>query len=119
MRVIYYLSTCETCAKILAAIKPPKDVQLIDIKATNIDGKTLDWVKEKVGGTYEDLFSKRALKYRGLGLHEMKLTEADYRKYMLEEYTFLKRPFIIYDDHVWVGNTAKTVQSAVDFFSKL
>ena len=119
MRAIYYLSTCDTCAKIIAAVKPPKDVELIDIKATNIDGKTLDWVKEKTGGTYEDLFSKRALKYRGLGLHEMKLTEDDFRKYMLEEYTFLKRPFIIYDDNVWVGNTPKVVQSAVDFFAKL
>ena len=119
MRAIYYLSTCDTCAKIIEAVKPPKDVELIDIKATNIDGATLDWVKEKVGGTYEDLFSKRALKYRGLGLNEMKLTEADFRKHMLEEYTFLKRPFIIYDDNVWIGNTAKTVQSAVEFFSQL
>lgn len=118
MRAIYYLSTCDTCAKILAEVKPPKDVQLIDIKATNIDGDTLDWIKNKVG-SYEELFSKRALKYRGLGLHEMDLKEEDYRKYMLEEYTFLRRPFMIYDDTVFVGNSPKTVQAAVEFFAKL
>lgn len=118
MKRIYYLSTCDTCAKIIAQIKAPKDVELIDVKATNIDGETLDWIKEKVG-YYEALFSKRALKYRGLGLHEMELSEADYRKYMLEEYTFLKRPFVIYNDHVWIGNTAKVVQDAENFFAKL
>ncbi len=118
MKRIYYLSTCDTCAKILAQIKAPKDVELIDIKAANIDGETLDWIKEKVG-SYEALFSKRAMKYRGLGLHEMELSEEDYRKYMLEEYTFLKRPFIIYNENVWIGNTAKVVLDAENFFAKL
>ena len=99
-------------------MNPPKNVELIDIKENNIDGDTLDWIKSKVG-SYEALFSKRAMKYRGMGLHEMKLTEADYRKYMLEEYTFLKRPFIIYDDNLWIGNAKKDVDSAVEFFSKL
>jgi arsenate reductase len=80
MRRIYYLSTCDTCAKIIAEVKPPKDMELIDIKATNIDGDTLDWLKGKVG-SYEEMFSKRALKYRSMGLNEMKLTENDYRKY--------------------------------------
>jgi arsenate reductase-like glutaredoxin family protein len=118
MRRIYYLSTCDTCAKIIAEVKPPKDMELIDIKATNIDGDTLDWLKGKVG-SYEEMFSKRALKYRSMGLNEMKLTENDYRKYMLEEYTFLRRPFFIYDDTVFIGNSPKTVKEAVDFFSKL
>ncbi len=118
MRRIYYLSTCDTCAKILAEVKPPKDVELVDIKATNIEGDVLDWLKGKIG-SYEEMFSKRALKYRSMGLNEMKLSENDYRKYMLEEYTFLRRPFIIYDDNVWIGNSPKTVKDAVDFFSKL
>lgn len=117
MKRIYHLSNCGTCQKIIAQLKPGKDVELIDIKETNIDGKTLDWLKEKMG-SYEALFSKRALKYRGMGLHEMTLTEADYRKYMLEEYTFLKRPFIIYDEHIWIGNAKKEVESAVAFFNR-
>lgn len=118
MRRIYYLSTCDTCAKIIAEVKPAKDVELIDIKATNIDADTLDWLKEKTG-SYEEMFSKRALKYRSMGLNEMKLSENDFRKYMLEEYTFLRRPFIIYDDNVFIGNSPKTVKAAVEFFSKL
>nr|WP_294859123.1 ArsC/Spx/MgsR family protein [uncultured Fluviicola sp.] len=117
MRRFYYLSSCDTCQKIMKALNLPNDVELIDIKQTNIDAKTLDWLKEKVG-SYEGMFSKRAMKFRSQGLHEMNLTEADYRKYMLEEYTFLKRPFTIYDDHIWIGNAKKDVESAQAFFAK-
>ena len=34
-----------------------------------------------------------------------KLSEADYKKHLLEEYTFLKRPFIIVDEDVYIGNS--------------
>ena len=118
MRRFYYLSSCDTCQKIMKALNLPGDVELIDIKQTNIDAKTLDWLKEKVG-SYEGMFSKRAMKFRSQGLHEMNLTEADYRKYMLEEYTFLKRPFTIYDEHIWIGHAKNEVEAAQDFFSKL
>ena len=119
MRRFYYLSSCDTCQKIMKALDLPQDVELIDIKQTNIDAQTLDWLKEKVG-SYEGMFSKRAMKFRSMGLHEMNLTEADYRKYMLEEYTFLKRPFVIYDDHIWIGNAKKEVEeSASAFFANL
>jgi len=89
---------------------------LQDIKQEGIDAATLDWLKEKVG-SYEALFSKKAMKYRSMGLHEMTLTEADYRKYMLEEYTFLKRPFMINGEEVFIGNTKKVVEDAVKSFN--
>ena len=93
MKKIYTLSSCSTCQRILKELNPAKELEIIDIKQQNIDEQTLDLLKEKVG-SYEALFSKKAMKYRGLGLHEMKLSEADYKRYMLEEYTFLKRPFM-------------------------
>lgn len=118
MKRIYYLSTCDTCKRILSHLSLPKDMELIDIKQQNIDAETLDWLKEKVG-SYEALFSKKAMKFRSMGLHQMNLSEQDYRQYMLGEYTFLKRPYIIYEDHVWVGNTRKVVEDVTSFFSKL
>jgi len=102
MKKIFHLSSCSTNQRILKEINPGKDVDLQDIKEQNIDAETLDWIKEKAG-SYEALFSKRAMKYRGLGLDKMNLTEEDYRKYMLEEYTFLKRPFMINGDEVFIG----------------
>ena len=117
MKKIYLLNSCNTCQKILKEINPSSDVELCNIKENNIDATTLDWLKEKVG-SYEALFSKRAIKYRSLGLNEMKLSEQDYRKYMLEEYTFLKRPFMINGEEVFIGNAQKEVDAAVKSFKK-
>ncbi len=111
MKRIYHLSSCSTCQRILKEINPSADVELIDIKVQNIDAETLDWIKSNVG-SYEALFSKRAMKFKSLGLNQMQLTETDYRKYMLEEYTFLKRPFMIFDEQVFIGNAAKEVEKA-------
>ena len=111
MKKVYHLSSCNTNQRILKEINFGNEVELQDIKKQNIDAKTLDLIKEKVG-SYEALFSKRAMKYRSMGLNEMDLSEKDFRKYLLEEYTFLKRPFIILDDQVFIGNAKKTVEAA-------
>ena len=115
MKKIYHLNSCSTNQRILKIVNPSSDVELQNIKEQNIDAKTLDFLKEKVG-SYEALFSRKAMKYRSMGLHEKELTEADYRKLMLEEYTFLKRPFMINGDEVFIGNTKAVVEAAVKSF---
>ena len=116
MKKIFHLSTCSTNQKILQQLKLGNDVELQDIKSKNIDSETLDWLKEKVG-SYEALFSKKAMKFRSMGLHEKELTENDYRELMLQEYTFLKRPFIINGSEVFIGNTKAQVEAAVNLFN--
>lgn len=111
MKKVFHLSSCNTNQRILKEIGFGKEVELQDIKSENIDEQTLDFIKEKVG-SYEALFSKRAMKFRSMGLNEVDLSEKDYKKYMLQEYTFLKRPFIILEDQVFVGNAKKTVEAA-------
>ncbi|HNP21410.1 MAG TPA: ArsC/Spx/MgsR family protein [Panacibacter sp.] len=64
---------------------------------------------KKLAGSYETLFSRRALKYRAMGLHEKELTEKDYRDLILDEYTFLKRPVAIIDNKIFIGNTNAVV----------
>ncbi|HQV01556.1 MAG: hypothetical protein JNK61_02395 [Bacteroidia bacterium] len=111
MKKIYHSSTCSTNQRILSEIKPKKDVVLQDIKTEPITPAQIDEMK-KLAGSYEALFSRVALKYRSMGLNQMQLTEKDYRKYILQEYTFLKRPVIIVNDAIFVGNTAKVVAAA-------
>jgi arsenate reductase len=111
MNKIYHLSNCQTCQKIIAQLNNGEDCTLQNIKETNISAEVLDDLAAKVG-TYEALFSRKAMKYRSLGLDKMTLTEQDYRKWMLEEYTFLKRPFVIIGDEVFIGNAQKTVDAA-------
>jgi arsenate reductase len=116
MKKVYYLSSCDTCQQILKDTNAPAVCGLQDIKSQNINAEELDWLREKVG-SYEALFSRRALKFRQWGLHEKTLTEQDYRDLILKEYTFLKRPVIVVDDRVFVGNTAKVVGEAKNFIA--
>lgn len=115
MKKIYHLASCSTNQRILKELNL-EGVELQNIKEQNIDEKTLDFLKDKVG-SYEALFSKKAMKYRSMGLNEMNLSEADYKKYMLQEYTFLKRPFIINGDEVFIGNAKNVVEQAVKSFN--
>ncbi|TND08661.1 MAG: arsenate reductase [Bacteroidetes bacterium] len=112
MKKIYHLATCTTCQRIIKELGiTPKKMEMQDIKTEKITAAQLDEMK-KMAGSYEALFSRVALKYRALGLNEMKLTEKDYRKYILEEYTFLKRPVIIVGDRIFIGNSPKNVAAA-------
>lgn len=79
-----------------------------DIKFEKITPAQLEEMK-KMTGSYEALFSRRALKYKALGLKDKQLGEKDYRKYILDEYTFLKRPVVIINDKIFVGSEKKTV----------
>jgi arsenate reductase len=111
MKKIYYLSTCTTCERILKEIKPGKEYVMQDIKTEPITERQLDEMKA-MAGSYEALFSRIALKFRAWKLNEKKLTEKDYRKYILEEYTFLKRPVFIVDEQIFIGNAPKNVAAA-------
>ncbi len=112
MKKIYYLSTCSTCLRIINELElKNKKFESQDIKTEKITAAQLAEM-QKMAGSYEALFSRVALKYRTLGLNKMKLTEEDYKKYILEEHTFLKRPVIIVDKKIWIGNAKNTVAAA-------
>ena len=84
---------------------------LQDIKTEPITGNQLD-AMVKLAGSYENLFSRRALKFRQWGLHEKQLGETDFRDLILKEYTFLKRPVILMNSKIFIGNAAKTIAAA-------
>jgi arsenate reductase len=81
-----------------------------DIKFEKITPAQLDEMKN-MSGSYELLFSRRALKYREFGLKDKKLEEKDYRNYILEEYTFLKRPVVIINEKIFMGSEKITVEA--------
>jgi len=94
----------------LAQIDAPESFQMQDIKTTPITLSQLEEMKN-LAGSYESLFSRRAMKYRSMGLNEQELSEEDYKKWILEEYTFLKRPVFVVDEKIFVGNSKKVVES--------
>lgn len=110
MDKIYCLSTCDTCKRILDETQAgKKGFALQDIKTEKISPAQLDEMKQKTG-SYEALFSRRALKYKEMGLKDKPLTEKDYRRLILEEYTFLKRPVALVGDKIFVGSEKATVE---------
>jgi len=114
MKKLYYLSTCDTCKRIISEWNLPSDVTLQDIK---IDSITISQLEEmhQLSGNYEALFSKRARLYKEKELKNVNVTEADYKKYILEHYTFLKRPVLLYNGTIFIGNSKKTIALAKDF----
>lgn len=112
MKKIYYLSTCDTCKKILSSINT-EGFELIDIKNNPLSESDLDLLKD-LAGSYEKLFSKRAQLYKKLNLKEKNLTEEDYKKYLLEHYTFLQRPVLIDDNFISIGSSPKTKKTLGD-----
>ncbi len=104
----YILNNCGTCQRIVKEVGWKGELQ--NIKEENIDEATLDAIAKASGG-YEAVFSKRAMKYRSMGLNTKTLSEQEYKKYILEEYTFLKRPVFIVGNDTFVGNTKSVVQS--------
>ena len=111
MKKIFHLANCTTCQRIIKELDNGEGFEMQNIKEKNLTAKQLDDIAKQVG-SYEALFSRRAMKYRSMGLNEIELSEKDYRKYILEEYTFLKRPVIIIDNEIFVGNTKKVVEAA-------
>jgi arsenate reductase (glutaredoxin) len=111
MKKVFHLSTCDTSQAIIKENKlDKKGFVLQDIKTEKITPAQLDEMK-KMAGSYEALFSRRAIKYKTLGLKDINLGEQDYRKYILEEYTFLKRPVIISGSEIFVGSEKKNLEA--------
>lgn len=108
---IYYLSTCDSCKRILKELAPLEDVELQDIKTSPITGDQLAGLKEKAG-SYEALFSKRARLYKERNLKEKALNEDDFEALLLEHYTFLKRPVMLLKGHIFIGNSKKEIAAA-------
>ncbi len=113
MKKVYHLSTCGTCQRIIKELGISEEFVKQDIKTEKITPEQINEMKA-LAGSYESLFSRKAMKYRSMGLNEMDLNEEDYRKYVLEEYTFLKRPVFIIDDQIFIGNSKKNVEAVKD-----
>lgn len=110
MKHIYYLSTCDTCKRILAQWNTD-GCTLQDIKTEPMTAAQVDQMIA-LAGSAEVLFSKRARKYKDLGLKDKNLSEADIRQLIIDEYTFLKRPVLVFDNQLFIGNSKNVVDAA-------
>lgn len=108
MKKVYYLKTCDTCRRILNEVNL-EGFEQQEIKSNPV---TESQLAEMYNFTksYEALFNKRARLYKSMDLKSKGLSEKDFKNYLLEEYTFLKRPVFIVEDEIFVGNSKKEIE---------
>lgn len=112
MKKVYFLQTCDTCRRIL------KEVNLDGFERQEIKTNpvTVSQLEEMhaLSHSYESLFNKRAKKYKAMGMKNEVVSEQDYRQFILDEYTFLKRPVFIVDSDIFIGNSKKEIERLKD-----
>ena len=109
MKKVYFLQTCDTCRRILKEVNTD-GFERQEVKANNITATQLEEM-HTISGSYEALFNKRAKLYKSMDLKNQVLSEADYRQFLLDEYTFLKRPVFIIHDEIFIGNSKKVIEN--------
>ena len=108
MKKVYHLKKCTTCQRILEILNWDEEAQ--EIRSEKITEQQLDEMAS-LAGSYEALFSRRAIKYKTMKLKEKSLIESDYKQLILAETTFLKRPVFLINGNIFVGNAKKTVEA--------
>lgn len=119
MDKIYYLASCDTCRKIIKSLPDtPKAKNLVyqDIRQEPITPQQLEEM-HRLSGSYESLFSRKAQLYKSMDLKSKNLTEPDFKKYILEHYTFLSRPVFIIADKIYIGNSQKNINEVIAVLS--
>tara|TARA_B110000495_G_C22445078_1_gene278792 strand:+ start:165 stop:440 length:276 start_codon:yes stop_codon:yes gene_type:complete len=79
-----------------------------EIKSNPITIKEIEMIHD-LSKNYESIFNKRAKLFSEKKLKDMVITELEYKNYILENYTFLKRPVIITGNKIFIGNSKKNV----------
>ena len=105
---IYYLASCDTCRKIIKSLPNPEKLEFHDIRQNPITASELEEM-HSLSSSYEALFSKKAQLYKSMNLKNKSLTEEDYKKYILEHYTFLSRPVFIINNKIYIGNSQQNM----------
>ena len=108
MKKVYFLQTCDTCRRILKEVNTD-GFERQEIKANTVTVSQLEEMRV-LTDSYESLFNKRAKLYKAMDLKNQQVSEADYRQYILDEYTFLKRPVFIVEDEIFIGNSKKVIE---------
>lgn len=111
MKKIYYLSSCDTCGRIMNEVELPSAFIKQEIKTDPINNEQLEELYN-LAGSYEALFSKRARLYKERELKNQNLDDDAMGNLILEHYTFLKRPVIVNNGDIFIGNSKKTVAAA-------
>ena len=116
MKKVFYLKTCGTNKKIMTPLDL-SDWELREIKSQPVTEAELEEMYDKTK-SYEALFSKKSTQIKERGIDVSSLKEQDFKKLILDHYSFLKRPVFITDKEVFAGSDKKNLENLNAFFDK-
>lgn len=116
MKKVFYLKTCGTNKKIMTPLDL-SDWELREIKSNPVTEDELEEMYEKTK-SYEALFSKKSTQIKERGIDVSSLKEQDFKKLILDHYSFLKRPVFVTDKEVFAGSDKKNLENLNAFFEK-
>ena len=108
MKKIYYLGTCDDCRRVMKRLGGMKEFEKQEIKTEAVTASQLKSMRD-LAGSYDALFSRKAIKYREMKLKDKVLSENEIRDLILGEYTFLRRPVIMVDNKIFIGHQEETI----------
>ncbi len=112
---IYWMENCSTCQKAVRWLdrRGIKVSNFRDIKEKPLNRAEVERLVKMLGEA-DELFSKRAVKYRELKLSEKVLSREEMLELMSGEYTFLKRPILEINGHATAGFFEKSYLSFLE-----
>jgi arsenate reductase len=109
MKKVLYLSTCNTCQRIISEVNT-EGFELQDTKKIPASEEDIEFLR-KHADSYESLVNRRAQLWQKRDLKNKNLSENDFKNLLLEHYSFIKRPIFIDGEHVFIGNSKKVVSA--------
>lgn len=108
----YGLPNCTTCQKALRRLEYHRvgDIEKRNIKENPLTREEIEKLAKSAGGI-ENIFSRRSIKYRELGLKDKNLSAVEMLDLIEDEYTFLKRPILAAGNTVIAGFFEKEYDS--------
>ncbi|HEY0656981.1 MAG TPA: arsenate reductase family protein [Pyrinomonadaceae bacterium] len=117
----YWSETCSTCQKAKNFLERHgiKNYEKRDIKENPLSRDEVVKLSAIIGGA-DNLFSRRAVKYREMKLNERELAAPEMIDLMASEYTFLKRPVLVINDKAIAGFFEKQFEDFIykNYFNK-
>ena len=113
MNQFIYLSSCDTCKRIIKEVNLPKNINLRDIKKIPLKPNELKSFKN-IAGTFRSLLNDRAQKLRNID--KKTLSEEKIFSLLNEHYTYLKRPILYFNGQLFIGNSKKNIEEIKNIF---
>ena len=85
------------------------DFEQREIKSKVVSEEELQEMYD-LSNSYEALFSKKSTQIKERNIEVKSLQEEDFKKLILEDYRFLKRPVFIINQEIFIGSDKKNIE---------